>query len=48
MSVTVKKKKKMTDAKRIKIFKKMLEDKKNIRNHFQNGGTYEELKKKGY
>lgn len=48
MSTIVKKKKKMSDSKRAKIFKKMLEDKKTIRTHLQNGGSFEELKKKGY
>lgn len=48
MSTTVRKKRRMSDAKRAKIFKKMLEDKKNIREHLQNGGSFEELKKKGF
>ena len=47
MGLIVKKKKK-TVPKGLPIFKKMLEDKKAISKHLKNGGTFEELKKKGY
>jgi hypothetical protein len=47
MEAVVKKKKKTT-PKGVAVFKKMLEDKKAIRKHLKSGGTFEELKKKGY
>ena len=43
-----KNKEKIRVAKGVPAFKKMLEDKRAIRNHLRNGGTFEELKKKGY
>lgn len=42
------KKKKKSNPKGVEVFKKMLEDKKNISKHLKSGGTFEELKKKGY
>jgi hypothetical protein len=30
------------------IFKKMIEDKKTITKHLQSGGTFKQLKEKGY
>ena len=48
METPVKTKKKKTLPKGITVFKKMLEDKKAISNHLKKGGTFEELKKKGY
>lgn len=41
-------KKKKTAAKGGAIFKKMLEDKKAIHEHLRKGGSFEELKQKGY
>jgi hypothetical protein len=49
MSTTLKKKKNIkTQPKGVAVFKQMLEDKKIIREHLQNGGTFKELKEKGY
>jgi hypothetical protein len=42
------KKKKKPVPKGTALFKKMLEDKKAIHEHLKNGGTFEQLKKKGY
>jgi len=46
METMVKKKKAV--PKGTAVFKKMLEDKKAISKHLKAGGTFEELKKKGY
>jgi hypothetical protein len=35
-------------AKGVAVFKKMLEDKKVISKHLKSGGTFDQLKKKGY
>lgn len=48
MKAVVKSKKKKALPKGVTVFKKMLEDKKAISNHLKKGGTFEELKKKGY
>jgi hypothetical protein len=48
MEAVVNKKKKKTVPKGVAVFKKMLEDKKAISKHLKSGGTFEELKKKGY
>jgi hypothetical protein len=48
METTVKKGKKKAAPKGVAIFKKMLEDKKAISKHLKSGGTFDELKKKGY
>jgi hypothetical protein len=32
----------------VAVYKKMLEDKKAIRQHLKSGGTFKELKEKGY
>jgi hypothetical protein len=48
METSVKKSKKKASPKGIAVFKKMLEDKKAISKHLKSGGTFEELKKKGY
>ncbi len=48
MDAVVKKKNKKFVPKGVTVFKKMLEDKKAIRQHLKAGGTFEELKKKGY
>ena len=49
MSATVNKKKKVkTQPKGLIVFKQMLEDKRTISKHLQNGGTFKELKEKGY
>lgn len=48
MEAVVKKKKKKAVPKGVAVFKKMLEDKKAISKHLKSGGTFEELKKKGY
>ena len=49
MSTTQHKKKKVkTRPKGVAVFKQMLEDKKTIRRHLQKGGTFKELKEKGY
>ena len=46
-TVSIKNKKKQ-QPKGVAIFQKMLADKKAIREHLQKGGTFEELRKKGY
>ena len=48
METTVKRRKKKEAPKGVAVFKKMLEDKKAISKHLKSGGTFEELKKKGY
>jgi hypothetical protein len=48
METTVKKGKKKSAPKGVAVFKKMLEDKKVISEHLSKGGTFNELKKKGY
>ena len=49
MSTTLNKNKKNKKApKGIVVFKQMLEDKKIISKHLRNGGTFKELKEKGY
>ena len=49
MPVTLNKKKKLESLpKGVAIFKQMLQDKKTISTHLQNGGTFKELKEKGY
>jgi hypothetical protein len=48
METMVKKGKKKAPPKGVAIFKKMLEDKKAISKHLKSGGTFDELKKKGY
>ena len=49
MSITINKTKKVKpQSKGIIVFKQMLEDKKAISQHLQNGGTFKELKEKGY
>lgn len=48
METTARKEKKKLVPKGITVFKKMLDDKKAISKHLRNGGTFEELKKKGY
>ena len=48
MKTVVKKKNKKSIPKGVTIFKKMIEDKKVIREHLEKGGTFEDLKKKGY
>ncbi len=48
METIAKKKNKKAVPKGVTVFKKMLEDKKIIRQHLKAGGTFEELKKKGY
>jgi len=48
METTVKKRKKKAAPKGVAVFKKMLEDKKSIGEHLRKGGTFAELKKKGY
>ena len=49
MPVTLNKKKKIkSQPKGVAIFKQMLQDKKTISKHLQNGGTFKELKEKGY
>lgn len=42
------KKKNKPSPKGLPLFKKMLEDKKIISAHLRNGGTFKELKEKGY
>jgi CTP-dependent riboflavin kinase len=46
MQIAAKKKKSL--PKGAALFMKILEDKKTISKHLKNGGTIEELKKKGY
>ena len=49
MSATKTPKRKVkTAAKGIDVYKKMLEDKKIIRKHLEKGGSFKELKEKGY
>lgn len=49
MSTTLRKKKKVkSQPKGVTVFKQMLEDKKTISRHLQKGGTFKELKEKGY
>jgi hypothetical protein len=48
METMVKKRKKKAPPKGVAIFQKMLEDKKAISKHLKSGGTFDELKKKGY
>ncbi len=48
MESAVKKTRKKAVPKGVAVFKKMLEDKKVISKHLKSGGTFEELKKKGY
>ena len=48
MQTTVKKRKKKATPTGVGVFKKMLEDKKAIGEHLKKGGTFAELKKKGY
>lgn len=48
METTVKKRKKKAAPKGVAVFKKILEDKKAISKHLKSGGTFTELKKKGY
>jgi hypothetical protein len=48
METIVKKGKKKASPKGVAIFKKMLKDKKAISKHLKSGGTFDELKKKGY
>ena len=49
MSATLNKKKKVkTQPKGVPVFKQMLADKRTISKHLQNGGTFKELKEKGY
>ncbi len=49
MSSTLNKNKKIEkQPKGVAVFKQMLQDKKIISNHLQNGGTFKELKEKGY
>ncbi len=45
---TIKKKKRKATPKGVIFFKQMLEDKKAISKHLRRGGTFEELKEKGY
>jgi hypothetical protein len=49
MSATTKEKKvKSTPPKGVALYKKILEDKKAIRKHLSKGGTFKELKEKGF
>ena len=48
METPVKKHKKKNAPKGIAIFKKMMEDKKAISKHIRKGGTFKELREKGY
>lgn len=49
MSTTKTRKRKVKQApKGVAVYKKMLEDKKTIRKHLEKGGTFKELKEKGY
>ena len=47
-TVAIKKPQKKTVPKGVAVFKKMLDDKKAISKHLRNGGTFKELKEKGY
>jgi hypothetical protein len=49
MPSTLNKKKKVKkQPKGIAVFKQMIEDKRTISAHLKNGGTFKELKEKGY
>ena len=48
METGLKKKKKKPVPNGVTLFKKMVEDKKVISKHLRNGGTFKELKEKGY
>ena len=49
MSVIINKKKKIkSQSKGVAVFKQMLQDKRAISKHLQNGGTFKELTEKGY
>ena len=49
MSTTKTRKRKVKQVpKGVAVYKKMLEDKKTIRKHLEKGGTFKELKEKGY
>ena len=48
MDNATKKKKEKQIPRGAAIFVQMLQDKKNISNHLRNGGTFTELKEKGY
>lgn len=48
MKIAAKTKKKKPVHKGLAVFKKMLEDKKAISKHLKSGGTFEQLKEKGY
>jgi hypothetical protein len=45
---SIEKKKKKPVPKGVIVFKEMLDDKKAIGKHLRNGGTFKELKEKGY
>ena len=47
-STIIKKKKAKALPKGVAVFKQMLKDKKAISKHLHNGGTFKELKEKGY
>ena len=48
MENTLKVKKKKPLSKGVKLFTKMLKDKRTISEHLRKGGSFEDLKKKGY
>jgi hypothetical protein len=48
MESVAKKKNKKSIPKGVTVFKKMIEDKKVIREHLKKGYTFNDLKKKGY
>ena len=49
MPATINKNKKIkARPKGAAVFKQMLDDKRTISKHLQNGGTFKELRKKGY
>jgi len=49
MSTTLNKNKNVkSKPKGLAVFKQMLEDKRTISKHLRNGGTFKELKEKGY
>lgn len=49
MAVTLNKKEKIKpQPKGVTVFQQMLQDKRSISKHLQKGGTFKELKEKGY
>ena len=48
MKIAAKTKKKKPAPKGLYLFKKMLEEKKAISKHLKSGGTFDQLKEKGY